>query len=100
VFERFRKELSDIEGMELCEDEAAGDGGRGAGSWLIGFADYTFGLFVDMLIQRKIERLAADVATLREGVRLRLEQLMALEAENLVHRGERRKRLEELIHAG
>jgi hypothetical protein len=92
IFERFRKELSDIDGMALHEGDEGDDDDDEHGGWLSGFSV--------MMISGTIEKLARDVATLRDEVRLRIEQLTALEAANLEHRRECRKRLEDIIHAG
>lgn len=91
VFERFRKELSEVEGMALAEldDDEAENRSEG---WLLVIADY--------FLQNKIERLAEDVDTLRAEVQQRLERLSAAEEANEAVRCERRKRLEEAIHTG
>lgn len=100
VFERFRKELFDIEGMTLHGVEE-GEVGTGVKNAMVGFADYVLdGLLIDALIQRRITRFAADVATLRAEVHQRIVGLTEAEAANTKLRRARRKLLEEAIHAG
>lgn len=91
VFERFRTELSEVEGMALAETDADVEGDERR-SWLDGL--------IDSLIDSTLENLTGNVAELREEVRLRLVRLTELEAETEERRREQRKRLEELIHAG